>query len=456
MHDRYTVARGATGDVVVAHDEQLGRTVAIKRMRETAPTERAMQQFFREARIQGRLDHPSIAPIYEVGRDGDGRPYFAMRNLAGATLAEVLATGGASTQRLLRAFVDACRAIEYAHARGVVHGALAPARLLLGDFGETYVIEWSRAELIEERGAPARDLLALGAILFELLAGAPPAAGELYPAQRAPGRGIAPELDALCAWALAAAPTDRTSSARDLADRMQQFLDQRAAADLVARIMVPPAELPAEIAAAVAQDNLAVHRRTARFVAIANFGFLAFVPLLLTGGKQHPVLVGLMCVLVAANAMLLAWAVRGGPVAARWVRLAVSVLLTALVCRITSPFLLGTPLAAVTCIGLVGATFHVTREVVIVGIALTGAVLAPWIAEVAGWLSPTMQVDGSRLTIDSPMLAGSYTIIGGLVVYAAVIVAVACVLTRGLRIAEGSARLQLHLQAWQLRQLVPG
>src|SRR5262245_29528730 len=84
------IGRGGMGEVLTAIDEQIGREVAVKRMKDR-PTERAMGRFFREAFIQGRLDHPAIVPVHELGVDADGRPYFAMKKLAGTTLAQRIA-----------------------------------------------------------------------------------------------------------------------------------------------------------------------------------------------------------------------------------------------------------------------------------------------------------------------------------------------------------------------------
>src|SRR5438445_634426 len=94
--NRYRVQRrigkGGMGEVMLARDETLGRDVAIKRMRASNPSERAIQRFLREATVQGRLEHPSIVPVHEIGRDGDGLPFFVMKKLAGVSLAEILAT----------------------------------------------------------------------------------------------------------------------------------------------------------------------------------------------------------------------------------------------------------------------------------------------------------------------------------------------------------------------------
>src|SRR5262245_47666793 len=137
--DRYRIGRrigrGGMGEVLVAADEQIGREVAIKRMRAKDPPERAILRFEREARIQGRLDHPAIPPVHELGRDVDGLPFFAMKKLAGTTLAEILKAGESPKfprQRLLRALADVCLAVEFAHTRGFVHRDLKPENIMLG------------------------------------------------------------------------------------------------------------------------------------------------------------------------------------------------------------------------------------------------------------------------------------------------------------------------------------
>jgi serine/threonine protein kinase len=85
------IGRGGMGEVVVAHDQRIGREVAVKRIRSKSPTHDAVTRFLREARIQARLDHPAIVPVYELGTDSDGRPYFTMKRLAGTTLTKRLA-----------------------------------------------------------------------------------------------------------------------------------------------------------------------------------------------------------------------------------------------------------------------------------------------------------------------------------------------------------------------------
>ena len=260
------IGRGGMGEVVVAFDRQMEREVALKRMR-ARPTAEMVERFVREAKVQARLDHPAIVPVHTLGRDRDGNPYFTMKRLVGATLADALAKDD-PIHPLLRAFVDVCFAIQLAHERGVVHRDLKPTNIMLGNYGDVYVIDWGVARILGDApqhptttdevtamgvmlgtpgymapeqmvggnvGPPA-DVFSLGAILFEILAGEPlhphgPAAisstmerpGD-SPARRAADRSIPPELDELCSAALAKDPTDRPT-ARELAHRVQRYLD---------------------------------------------------------------------------------------------------------------------------------------------------------------------------------------------------------------------------------------
>jgi serine/threonine-protein kinase len=157
------IGRGGMGEVLSATDEQIGRQVAVKRLRATAPEPITLTRFLREARIQGRLEHPAVVPVHELSRDEAGRPFFVMKQLAGVTLADVLArlaAGDADAarlyprQRLLRAFTEVCLAIEFAHTRGVVHRDVKPWNIVLGDFGEVYLLDWGVARVVGD--APGR------------------------------------------------------------------------------------------------------------------------------------------------------------------------------------------------------------------------------------------------------------------------------------------------------------
>ncbi len=268
------IGRGGMGEVLLAHDQTIGRDVALKRLRAAAPSAEIVDRFLREAKIQARLDHPAIAPVHELGRDSDGRPYFTMKRVAGTTMAALLEASSETLQRLLRGLVDVSLAVELAHSRRVVHRDLKPSNIMLGDYGEVYVLDWGVARVLADaddskggepdlpsldgetkvgsllgtpgymapeqaRGepvGPAADVYALGAILFEILTGEslhPRGFGALAstlddidvsPGRRAPGRGIAPELDDVCSEALATDPRARPS-ARAFANAIQAYLD---------------------------------------------------------------------------------------------------------------------------------------------------------------------------------------------------------------------------------------
>lgn len=264
------IGRGGMGEVLLAHDRRIGRDVALKRLPLASPSDDERRQFLREARIQARLEHPAIVPVYEMGRDQTGRPFFTMKRVVGQTLAQQTS---ASLQRLLRAFAEVCRAIDYAHSRGVVHRDLKPSNIVLGEFGEVYVLDWGVARVVDDaRGAvemadidtiqaalPATeivgtlgysspeqlhapnvdrpsDVYSLGAILFEILAGEPvhprgsakhsTLAGEtvMSPAARRPDRGVPPELDALVVSMLASKASVRPT-ARRCAELVEEYLD---------------------------------------------------------------------------------------------------------------------------------------------------------------------------------------------------------------------------------------
>jgi serine/threonine protein kinase len=295
------LGRGGMGEVLSARDDQIGRSVAIKRLRVKDPSPDVLARFLREVRIQGRLEHPAIVPVYELWNQDESQPFFVMKQLAGTTLADLiprLAAGERtaaeqfSLHQLLRAFVDVCLAIEFAHTHGVVHRDLKPANVVLGDFGEVYVLDWGIAHVVNEGedrssiddiealggaetvagailGTPGyiapeqirgvadldgrADIYALGCILFEILTLEP-----LHPrgqsaiasalggvdaraSLRAPGHQIPPELDAICVRATAMDREQRFATARQLGSAVQRFLDGNR--DLVVRQELARSEL---------------------------------------------------------------------------------------------------------------------------------------------------------------------------------------------------------------------
>lgn len=152
-------ARGGLGVVFVAEDQDLRREVAMKQIRDDrADFEAYRTKFMAEAEVTGQLEHPGIVPVYALGTDPKGRPYYAMRFVRGEDLQSRIRTfhanrretrsefDGSELRGLLRRFVDVCNAIQYAHDRGVLHRDLKPGNVMLGKHGETLVVDWGLAK----------------------------------------------------------------------------------------------------------------------------------------------------------------------------------------------------------------------------------------------------------------------------------------------------------------------
>jgi eukaryotic-like serine/threonine-protein kinase len=268
-----SLGEGGHGTVHRCIDLVLRRPVAVKRTRAQLLGDEDTEQLLeREARILARLEHPNIIPIYDAGRDPEHGPYYVMREVEQLTLEHVLdrlrlgdpqATRDFTQKRLLRMFMQICRAIDYVNSRGVVHCDLKPANILLGDFGQVLIADWGMAALdsesyrphggthgfmapeqyrIGERLDARTDVFALGAILYEALTLQPamsrdaprphPGSGAPWlvppivpPSERAPDRKIAVELDHVCQRALCTVREQRFQRAGELADAIEQVLE---------------------------------------------------------------------------------------------------------------------------------------------------------------------------------------------------------------------------------------
>ncbi|HVK83321.1 MAG TPA: serine/threonine-protein kinase [Kofleriaceae bacterium] len=279
------IARGGMGRIVAAADQRLGRPVALKELIDPHPDQ--LGRFQREALITARLQHPGIVPVYEAGRWPSGDPFFAMKLVSGRPFDKVIGEARTLEQRLalLPRIAAAADAIAYAHSQRVIHRDLKPGNILIGDFGETVVIDWGLAKDLDvtdpsepgarsaresrpsvptatqtnstltiagavmgtpaymapeqARGEPldARaDVFALGAMLYHLLAGVPPynartatdviaaaALGRVVPLVERE-QGAPADLVAIVERAMAQDPARRYPHAGELADELRRFL----------------------------------------------------------------------------------------------------------------------------------------------------------------------------------------------------------------------------------------
>jgi eukaryotic-like serine/threonine-protein kinase len=295
---RYTIvkehAQGGLGKVSLARDAKLHRTVALKEIRPDRRLDEAVRQrFLNEAAITGQLEHPGVVPIYALEEDETGRPYYAMRFIQGRTLTQAIADCHArptplGLRGLLQRFVSVCQTMAYAHNKGVIHRDLKPDNIMLGDYGETLVVDWGLAkqmagwrggevaietpesksspahdpttspphDLTQEgqimgtpaymapeqaRGdqaavGPAADIHALGAILHTVVTGQPPRTGNIFevldrlrsgeapPSAALGGTGVPRPLAAVCQRAMAPRAEDRYPSALALAQEVECWL----------------------------------------------------------------------------------------------------------------------------------------------------------------------------------------------------------------------------------------
>src|SRR5262249_35001628 len=134
--------------------------------------------FLFEAKLQGRLEHPAIVPVYDIGKTPDGRDYFTMKRVHGETLYRILQSlraGDEQTKRdfprrrLLAAFQSACQAMAFAHQRGVVHRDLKPSNFILGSAaGEVAILDWGLAKVRSSADTAEdgrRDATAVGEVM---------------------------------------------------------------------------------------------------------------------------------------------------------------------------------------------------------------------------------------------------------------------------------------------------
>jgi tetratricopeptide (TPR) repeat protein len=256
---RQELARGGMGRISIAEDTLLHRTVAIKQL--LSPSPALVARFQHELALTARLQHPSIVSVHDGGTGPDGDPFYVMRLVSGEPLDRAIARCADVPARLglLAHGIAMVDAVAYAHSQGIVHRDLKPANVLVGEFGETVVIDWGLAKDLRDPGDAARELVigtpsymppeqargeradersdiyALGAVLYHVLAGSPPYSGgsatqivnAVIAGPPAPlvdrAAAIPPDLLAIVAKAMARDPSDRYPTAANLAADLKRF-----------------------------------------------------------------------------------------------------------------------------------------------------------------------------------------------------------------------------------------
>lgn len=296
--DNFTVkgvlGQGGIGRVFLAFEKDIGREVAIKELiserfaGDQKKREKVEARFLREIKVTGRLQHPNIVPVYEMGTKPDGSTFYVMKHVQGATLSNIIRDSVSDKPEIgfrkrfvfLNNLIAICQAIAFAHSKGIVHRDLKPSNIIIGEFGETIILDWGLAKPITSKdeadaddfhtaiissdedsvktrdgalmGTPSSmapeqvnpkfglvdsttDVYALGTLLFMLLTGQKPYRGppeltlaslssdEPSPSPRTFGDFVPPELAAICEKAMAKKKAERFQNASEMAHELKAY-----------------------------------------------------------------------------------------------------------------------------------------------------------------------------------------------------------------------------------------
>lgn len=278
-----TLGEGGMGLVRLARQVALGRDVAVKTLR--TQSDAAAPKLLQEAYVTGRLEHPNIVPIYTLGQDDDGAPLIVMKRIDGVSWLDVLrdpatAPGDADPDLLwhLEVLQHLCNAVRYAHRHDVIHRDIKPENVMIGLFGEVYLLDWGIAVSIAEvpdgsvalphrddvvgmSGTPAymapemthdratehderTDIYLLGALLHEILTGRPRHSGEsLFDVLRSAFENkpveypedVPAELGVIANRAMATEKADRFQTVEEFRAAVSNFIEHRGALELISQ-----------------------------------------------------------------------------------------------------------------------------------------------------------------------------------------------------------------------------
>jgi eukaryotic-like serine/threonine-protein kinase len=291
MQSSREIGRGAMGVVFAARQTPMRREVAVKCLPEGADSSEERAQVLREARVTGVLEHPNVVPVHLLGVDRDGSPVIVMKRITGTRWRDLLADADATKARgagdalsfHLQTLMQVCNAVHYAHAKGIVHRDLKPENVMIGEFGEVYVLDWGLAVSLDAendldlphhlaidavagtpsymppemaladgaRIGPKSDVYTLGAVLHEIVTGEPRHMGQTliqtlamaaksYPISYGPD--VPAGLAAICNRATAAEPNERYESADALRSAIAEYMRHAGSLRLSTEVMrrLPP------------------------------------------------------------------------------------------------------------------------------------------------------------------------------------------------------------------------
>ena len=320
------IGEGGMGVIRAATQVALGRSVAVKTLKPGRSHRSAALDLLREAWVTGAIEHPNVVPVHYLQLDGDGSPVIVMKRIAGVAWSTLIGDATEVDRRFgasdllawnLGILMSVLNALRYAHSRGVVHRDVKPSNVMIGDFGEVYLLDWGIAvslrddgsgrlplavhatvmagtphymapEMLGQTASPPiterTDVYLAGAVLFELITGHPPHAGataiavfaSVIESNPAIPATAPPELARICQRAMHADQAERFDSVEELRLALQAYLEHRGSADLAARAVVRTDELVTLLAAPagpVPDDEADRRESIYRLFDACRFGF---------------------------------------------------------------------------------------------------------------------------------------------------------------------------------------